>query len=92
MKSISTINPAIIENMEWSIVEVCASFINLKVGTSLDHGVSLCFISLLAFRACWATFQAENNVRGASASSALTLVSHQSHNARTANCHLQGCR
>ena len=41
---------------------------------------------------CWATFQAKNNVhvRSAPASSALTLVSHLSHNALTANCHLYG--
>jgi len=35
MKSISTINPAITENTKYSIVKVCASFINLKVGVSL---------------------------------------------------------
>ena len=85
LKSISTINPAITENMECSIVKVHASFINLKVG---NHGVSLCFVSLLAFRICWATFQANNNVRSAPASSALTLVLHQSHNVSTANRHL----
>jgi len=32
MKSISTINPAITENMEGLIVKVCASFIDLKLG------------------------------------------------------------
>jgi len=37
MKSISTINPAITENMEYSIVEACAPFISLKLGVSLDH-------------------------------------------------------
>ena len=36
LKSISTINPAITENTECSIVK-CASFINLKVGVSLNH-------------------------------------------------------
>jgi len=36
MKSISTINPAITENAECSIAKVLASFINLKVGVSLD--------------------------------------------------------
>jgi len=42
---------------------------------------------LLAVRACWAMFQARNNVRSAPASSALTLVSHRSHNVRTTNRH-----
>ena len=36
-KSISTINPAITENKECSIVNVRASFISLKVGVSLDY-------------------------------------------------------
>ena len=39
LKSISTINPAIMKNTECSIVEACASFINLKVGVSLNHAV-----------------------------------------------------
>jgi len=26
-----------------------ASFVDLKVGVALNHGVSLCFVSLLAF-------------------------------------------
>ena len=77
MKSISTINPAITENMECLIIKARTSYIDLKVGVSLNHGVTLCFILLLAFRPCWATFQAKNNVRSAPASSALTLVSHQ---------------
>ena len=37
MKSVSTIKPAIMENTEYLIGEVHASFINLKVGISLDH-------------------------------------------------------
>ena len=52
MKSISTINPAITENMECSIVKARASFIDLKVGVSLGHGVLLRFVSLLALRTC----------------------------------------
>ena len=48
MKSISAINPAITENTKYSIVKAGASFINLNVGVWLAHGVSLCFISLLA--------------------------------------------
>ena len=37
MKSVSTINLAIMENVECSIVKAFASFIDLKVGVSLDH-------------------------------------------------------
>ena len=48
MKSISTINPAIVENTEYLIVEACASFTNLKVNVSLDHGVLLHFVLFLA--------------------------------------------
>ena len=48
MKSISTINPAIMENTEYSIVAVHASFVDLKVGALLDHDVSPPFVSLLA--------------------------------------------
>ena len=87
MKSISTINPAITENTECSIIKVCTSFIDLKVGVSFNHGVSLRFVSLLAFQTCWATFQVKNNVRSAPGSSALTQVSHQSHNTCTTNYH-----
>ena len=47
MKSISTINLAIMENTECSITEACDSSIDLKVGVLLDHGVSLHFVSLL---------------------------------------------
>ena len=39
MKSISIINPAIMENTEYSIVRVLPSYW-LKVGVSLDHGLS----------------------------------------------------
>ena len=53
----------------------------------LDHGISLRFVLVLALRV---TFQANKNVRSTPASSALTQVSHQSHNARTANYHLHG--
>ena len=37
MKSISVINPAIMENTKCLIVEVHASFIDLKVGALLNH-------------------------------------------------------
>jgi len=50
MKNIPTINPAVTKNMEFLIVKACASFINLKVGVSLNHGVPLYFVSLLALR------------------------------------------
>jgi len=90
MKYISIINPAIAGNMGCLIVEMCTSFIDLKVGVSLDRGVLLCFISFLALQTLWETFQAKNNVKSAPASTALTLVPHQSHNARTTNCHLRG--
>ena len=64
-KSISTINPAIMENKECLIVKAHTSFINLKVDVSLDHVVSLHFVSLLALPTCWATFQTKNNGRSA---------------------------
>jgi len=89
LKSISTINPVSTENTECLIVKVRTSFIDLKVGMSLNHGVSLCFVSLLAFPTFWATFQAKNNVRSTPASSELTLVTHQSHNVSTTNRHLR---
>jgi len=82
MKSISTINLAIMENTECSMVKMRTSIINLKVGVSLAHGVSLCFVSLLAYPVCRATCQAEKNVRSAPA---LTLVLHRSHNTSAAN-------
>ena len=88
-KSISTINPAITENTGCLIVKVHTSFIDLKVGVSLDHGVLVCFVSLPALQTCWAMFQAKNNVESAPASSVLTVASHRSHNVRTANCHLR---
>ena len=52
MKTISTIYPAITENTVCSIVKACALFIDLKVGVSLNHGVSLCFALLLALQTC----------------------------------------
>jgi len=82
MKSISAINPAITENMECSIVDVHALFINLQAGVLLDYYASFTF-------SCSNMFQAKNNRRSTPASSALTLVSHQSHNAHTANRHLR---
>ena len=45
----STINPVITTNRECLIIEACVSFINLKVGISLNYGILLCFVSFLAF-------------------------------------------
>ena len=70
------------------IVKAHASFINLKVGVTLDCNVSLRFVLLPALRILWAAFQAKNNVRNAPASSALTLVSYLGHNTHAANHHL----
>jgi len=86
MKSISTIKPAITENTECLTVKVPPIY-RLKVAVSPDHGVPLWFISLWTL---WATFQAKNNVRSTPTSNAPTLVSNQSHNARTTNPHLRG--
>ena len=60
--------------MECLIVNIHGSFIDLKVGMSFDHDVSL-----------RATFQAKNNIRSTPASSALTLIFHRSHSVHTAN-------
>ena len=65
MKSIPTIDPVVTENTACLIIEARTSFINLKVGISLNHGVSLRFVSHLALRTYWATFQVKNNVRSA---------------------------
>ena len=83
-KSISTINSAITENMECPIINVHASFINLKVGVSLDYYALL--TSSCSNILC--NVPSKNNIRSDPASSALTLVSHQSHNAHTTNRHL----
>jgi len=72
------------ENMECLIVNVHASFINLKVGVLL----SLHFVLLLAYVGQHS--KQKNDVRSSSASSALTLVLHRSHNVHTANRHLCG--
>ena len=46
MKGISTINPAITENMECSITEKQASLIDIKVGVELYYSVPLHFVCL----------------------------------------------
>jgi len=48
MKSISTNHPAITEKMEWTIVKVRDPVIDIKVGVSPYHSVSLRFVSLPA--------------------------------------------
>jgi len=48
MKSISTIKPAITENTEYTIIKVYAPVVDIEVGVSPYHVVSICFISLLA--------------------------------------------
>ena len=87
-KNISTINPAIVENTECSIVKACVSFINFQSGRVTW---SWC-ITMLSFVSscsnCWLMFQAKNNVKSAPASSWLTLVLRRSHNVHTANHHL----
>ena len=42
-------------------------FIDLKVGVLLDHGILPWSVLLLAFRTCWTTSQAKNNVKSAPA-------------------------
>ena len=49
MKGVSATNPAITENMECTIVKARAQVIDIRVGVSPKHGVSLCFILLPAF-------------------------------------------
>jgi len=50
VKSISTIKLAIMENMECTIIKVHTTVIDIKVGASPKHGVSLRFVSLPAFQ------------------------------------------
>ena len=88
MKSISTINPAIMKNTECLIVKTCTPANNLKVGVLLDHIASLCSVSLPVLLTFEAIFQAKNNVRSTPASTALAQVSCRSHNMHNANCHL----
>ena len=46
--------------------------VDLKVGVSLYHGVSLHFVSLPGLQTLWLIFQAKNNVKSAPASTAVT--------------------
>ena len=62
MKIISIINATFTEIQECSIA---------KVGLSLDHSVSLCFILLPVLRTLEAMFQAKNNVGSTTTSIAL---------------------
>ena len=65
---------------------MCAQFIDLKVGVSLDP---LCFNSLLTLWTLWTTFQVKDNVRSAPTNTAFNLVLHRSDNAHNANGHLR---
>ena len=83
---ISTINPAITENMKCSVIEAHTQYIDLKV---VRHFVIVQhYILLPALRTLWLTFQARNSVRSAPASTVLAWVLHQSHNVCTMNRHL----
>ena len=64
--------------------------IDLKVNASLDHSVLLHFVLLQVHQTIWAKFQAKNNVRSASASTALAQVLYQSHITCTVNHHQRG--
>jgi len=73
MKSISTINPAITENTDGTIVKVRAPVIDIKVGVNV--ALTQCITTLrFASRSSniWLPFQAKNNVASAPASIALT--------------------
>jgi len=67
MKSISTIDPAITENMEIMIVKPYATVIDIRVDVSPQHGVSCLFQALSNI---WLTFPAKNNLRSALACTA----------------------
>jgi len=71
MKSISTTNPAIMENMKSSIIKTLAPIIDLQVGLSLDRSVSL-----LLSPATPNTLGNIPSIRSAPASTAFTQVSH----------------
>ena len=88
MKSISTINPAIMENVKRSIVEMCTQYINLKVGVSLDHGISLYFFCFQLIKHF--VQHSKQRITWEVPLPAITQVSHWSHNAHTANHHLRG--
>ena len=79
IKSVSTINPAITENMEWSIVKACTPVINLKVGVPFDHDASVHFYTV-DLQTLWETFQAKNNCWSTPDSTALAQVLYQSYN------------
>jgi len=72
MKSISTINPAITENTDGTIVKAHAPVIDIKV---IVITLTQCIITLhFAFRSLniWLPFQAKNNITSAPARTALT--------------------
>ena len=71
MKSISTINPAIKENTDGTIVKARAPVIDVKVGVSPWHDVSLRFVSFPGLLMV-GYHSAKNNVTSTPASTALT--------------------
>jgi len=82
MKGISTINPAITENTEFSIIKMHAITINIKVG------VYYLIVVYQYTLFCFQLFKYFGQHSKLPASTELVQVSHQSHNARTANRHL----
>jgi len=71
MKSISTINPAITENTERTIVKARAPVIDIKWVCRLNTVYHYASFRFQLFE-CLATIQAKNNIRSAPASTALT--------------------
>ena len=90
-KSISTINRAITKKRDifdcLSVPQTQQLLIEKWVCCSV---MPLYHYTLLpAIWTHWITVQAKNSIRNAPASAVLTLVSHQSHNVHTTNCHLR---
>ena len=90
MKSITTATTAITENTECTIVKVHTPVIDIKVGVSTQHGLSLRFASFPAFRTFG--YHSKQKIMQEVPLLALYLpkVSHQSRNAHATNRHLCG--
>ena len=71
-ESISTVNPAITENMECLIVKTCTPDTDKNSGcvARSRYIITLCF-HFPAIKTVWATFQTKNSIRRAPAGSAL---------------------
>ena len=63
---------------------------NVRLKSGGDTRLCHCIYHYASFPAISKTIQAKNNVRNASASAALSQISHRSHNAHTTNRHLRG--